>query len=60
MSTMFAATEARYTCCTRLCLYNTDAARSFIPCWDQPNVKCTFQMQVVAASDLQVREEQEL
>jgi len=38
VSTMFAATEAR----------------SFIPCWDQPNVKCTFGLRVAAVKGLQV------
>ena len=38
ISTMFAATEAR----------------SFIPCWDQPNMKCSFSLSVVVESGLQV------
>ena len=38
VSTMFAATEAR----------------SFIPCWDQPNVKCSFSLTVAVGEELQV------
>ena len=38
VSTMFAATEAR----------------SFIPCWDQPNIKCSFSVTVAVEQELQV------
>jgi len=38
VATMFAATEAR----------------SFFPCWDQPDIKCSFQLSVAVRKGLQV------